>query len=76
MDIRFLYDLAVDRLEVDVEGGLRDLVDVYCMAVDSFDSDIVDSVCLYVIDLGGEDVCRYLKKVLALKGGWFFGFGI
>ncbi|MBN3131137.1 hypothetical protein H4F52_05130 [Pectobacterium brasiliense] len=67
MDIRHRYNEALDRIKIDVNGGLRDLIDIYCVAIDSFENDVVDSISLYVIDFGGEDTCRYLEEILSAK---------
>ena len=37
------------------------------MAIDSFENDIVDSIALYVIDMGNKDTCRYLEEILSVK---------
>ena len=69
MDIRNQYNEALNKLEKDVNGGLRDLINIYCVAIDSFENDIVDSIALYVIDMGNKDTCRYLEEMLSVKEG-------
>lgn len=64
MDIRHQYNKALNKLESDVNAGLRDLINIYCVAIDSFENDIVDSIALYVIDMGNKDTCRYLEEIL------------
>ncbi|QTF07894.1 hypothetical protein HC231_08055 [Brenneria izadpanahii] len=67
MDIRHQYNEALNKLELNVNGGLKDLINIYCEAVDSFENDIVDSIALYVVDMGNKDTCRYLEKILSMK---------
>ncbi|AIN64867.1 hypothetical protein U2T78_004381 [Providencia stuartii] len=67
MDIRHQYNEALNKLEADVNGGLRDLINIYCVAIDSFENDIVDSIVLYVIDMGNKDTCRYLEEILSVN---------
>ncbi|RZB06230.1 hypothetical protein EVY01_18235, partial [Escherichia coli] len=38
---------------------------IYCVAIDSFENDIVDSIALYVIDMENKDTCRYLQEILS-----------
>lgn len=67
MDIRHQYNDALNKLEEDVNDGLRDLINIYCVAIDSFENDIVDSIALYVIDMGNKDTCRYLEEILSVE---------
>ncbi|BBE78313.1 MULTISPECIES: hypothetical protein [Enterobacteriaceae] len=67
MDIRHQYNEALNKLEEHVNDGLRDLINIYCVAIDSFENDIVDSIALYVIDMGNKDTCRYLEEILSVK---------
>ena len=67
MDIRHQYNEALNKLEEDVNDGLRDLINIYCVAIDSFENDIVDSIALYVIDMGNKDTCRYLEEILSVE---------
>jgi hypothetical protein len=67
MNIRHEYNEALNKLEADVNDGLRDLIKIYCVAIDSFDNDIVDSIALYVIDMGNKDTCLYLQEILLEK---------
>ncbi|EIO6656394.1 hypothetical protein LQ280_004615, partial [Escherichia coli] len=55
MNIRNQYNEALNKLDVDVNDGLRDLINIYCVAIDSFENDIVDSIALYVIDMENKD---------------------
>ncbi|EFU6057787.1 TPA: hypothetical protein RPN34_004576, partial [Escherichia coli] len=55
MNIRHQYNEALNKLEVDVNDGLRDLINIYCAAIDSFENDIVDSIALYVLDMGNKE---------------------
>lgn len=64
MDIRHQYNKALNKLESDVNAGLRDLINIYCEAIVSFENDIVDSIALYVIDMSNKDTCRYLEEIL------------
>ena len=65
MNIRNQYNEALNKLDVDVNDGLRDLINIYCVAIDSFENDIVDSIALYVIDMENKDTCRYLQEILS-----------
>lgn len=65
MDIRHQYDEALNKLAINVDDGLRDLIDIYCVAIDSFENDIVDSIALYVIDMGTKNTCQYLEEILS-----------
>lgn len=65
MNIRKQYNEALNKLEVDVNNGLRDLISIYCVAIDSFENDFVDSIALYVVDMGNKDTCRYLQEILS-----------
>ncbi|WP_261388055.1 hypothetical protein [Candidatus Pantoea soli] len=65
MNIRNQYNEALNKLDVDVSDGLRDLIKIYCMAINSFENDIVDSIALYVIDMGNKGTCRYLQEILS-----------
>jgi len=67
MDIRHRYNEALDKLEVDVNSGLTELIDIYCVAINSFENDIVDSISLYVTDMGDENTCGYLEKILLIN---------
>lgn len=67
MDIRHQYNEALNKLEEDVNDGLRDLINIYCVAIDSFDNDIVDSIALYVTDMGNKDTRLYLQEMLLEK---------
>ncbi|MDV2905208.1 MULTISPECIES: hypothetical protein [Enterobacteriaceae] len=67
MNIRHEYNEALNKLEADVNDGLRDLIKIYCVAIDSFDNDIVDSIALYVIEMGNKDTCLYLQEILLEK---------
>ena len=55
MNIRHEYNEALNKLEADINDGLRDLIKIYCVAIDSFDNDIIDSIALYVTDMGNKD---------------------
>ena len=65
MNIRNQYNEALNKLDVDVNDGLRDSINIYCVAIDSFENDIVDSIALYVIDMENKDTCRYLQEILS-----------
>lgn len=65
MNIRHQYNEALNKLEVDVNDGLRDLINIYCAAIDSFENDIVDSIALYVLDMENKETCRYLQEILS-----------
>ncbi|QIF19896.1 hypothetical protein [Escherichia coli] len=65
MNIRHQYNEALNKLEVDVNDGLRDLINIYYAAIDSFENDIVDSIALYVLDMGNKETCRYLQEILS-----------
>ncbi|MDU2940424.1 MAG: hypothetical protein E7B59_14785 [Enterobacteriaceae bacterium] len=67
MDIRHQYNEALNKLEIDVNDGLRNLINIYCVAIDSYENDIVDSIALYVIDMGNKETCRYLEEILSVK---------
>ena len=67
MNIRHEYNEALNKLEDDINDGLRDLIKIYCVAIDSFDNDIVDSIALYVIEMGNKDTCLYLQEILLEK---------
>ena len=67
MNIRHEYNEALNKLEADVNDGLRDLIKIYCVAIDSFDNDIVDSIALYVTEMGNKDTCLYLQEILLKK---------
>ena len=67
MDIRHQYNEALNKLEIDVNDGLRNLINIYWVAIDSYENDIVDSIALYVIDMGNKETCRYLEEILSVK---------
>ena len=67
MNVRHEYNEALNKLEDDINDGLRDLIKIYCVAIDSFDNDIVDSIALYVIEMGNKDTCLYLQEILLEK---------
>ena len=67
MNIRHEYNEALNKLEADVNDGLRDLIKIYCLAIGSFDNDIVDSIALYVTDMGNKDTRLYLQGILLEK---------
>lgn len=67
MDIRRQYNRALNKLESNVNAGLRDLINIYGVAIDSLENDIVDSIALYVLDLGDKDTCRYLEEILLVN---------
>ena len=50
MNIRNQYNEALNKLDVDVNDGLRDLINIYCVAIDSFEN---------------KDTCRYLQEILS-----------
>ncbi|MFC6119475.1 hypothetical protein ACFPZP_00125 [Citrobacter bitternis] len=67
MNVRHEYNEALNKLEDDINDGLRDLIKIYCVAIDSFDNDIVDSIALYVTDMGNKDTRLYLQEILSVK---------
>ena len=67
MNIRHEYNEALNKLEADNNDGLRDLIKIYCVAIDSFDNDIIDSITLYVTDMGNKDTRLYLQEMLLEK---------
>ncbi|TJG46123.1 hypothetical protein C9173_22540, partial [Escherichia coli] len=58
MNIRNQYNEALNKLEVDVNDGLRDLINIYCVAIDSFENDIVDSIAGFAPIF--PDICYHL----------------
>jgi len=67
MDIRSSYNEALDKLENDLDGGLRKLIDVYCVAIDSYENDIADSISLYIIDMGNKNTYDYLEEISSMS---------
>lgn len=64
MDIRSEYNKILDQININKEYALERLIDLYCLAVDSYEHDIVDSIPMYILDFGDKDTYNYLDKYL------------
>jgi hypothetical protein len=67
MDIRKKYDQIINDLETgnDKQKALEDLIDLFPEAANSYDHDIVDSIGLFVTELGDEFTINYLKEKIS-----------
>ncbi|OCG00764.1 hypothetical protein [Gilliamella sp. wkB112] len=71
MSIREKYDIIEKDFHKDRNKALKEMIDLYVYAIDSYENDIVDAINLYVCDLGDKEIYNYLEKKMNLVNNEF-----
>lgn len=67
-ELVFRYETLEDSL-IDTLSNeqLRALIDIYVLALDNYERDIMDAISLYINEYGNDDTKKYMMELIEKK---------
>lgn len=67
-ELVFRYETLEDSLRDTLSNEqLRALIDIYVLALDNYERDIMDAISLYINEYGNDDTKKYMMELVEKK---------
>ncbi|CAQ89488.1 hypothetical protein [Escherichia fergusonii] len=67
-ELVFRYETLEDSLRDTLSNEqLRALIDIYVLALDNYERDIMDAISLYINEYGNDDTKKYMMELIEKK---------